>query len=305
MRPTITGVGQVPAAQPGLGQAGTPGADGTAGSGGGAGIAGSTAASAGSGGAGGAGGTNAGGACDMSGRWMITRREVADGLGQLQSSHSWLYYEIEQQGEQLTITRSLNCGHDVTALTPLGANADMSKSWPSVLAKSNEDGRTGTSKVSAGGCDIHFDKIVRAEGVTVPYYDDPAVPLATVDEPASGSTPGWEDWDEDGHPGITITLSGGITGDLYVAIRAWNELSGTAPSTAGTLKLASDWGQNENVLGYNGSPLLTSQGVRAADASLHFAELARLGDDQATGDDTAVCAAIRALAPMLTPNANN
>jgi hypothetical protein len=43
--------------------------------------------------------------------------------------------------------------------------------------------------------------------------------------------------------------------------------------------------------------------VRAADASLHFAQLARLKDGQATGDDAAICNALVELGPTLTPEA--
>jgi hypothetical protein len=275
--------------------------------------AGTGAANAGSGGTGaapmpntaGSGAAPGASACDMSGRWLVTRHEVADGLGQLQTSHSWLYYEIEQQGDLFTVKKGLNCGHGVVQRTLLGANVDMHLSWPAVLVKSRDDGRTGTSKASAGGCEIHFDKITRAEGVTVPYYNDPSIPLAAMNDQAMGTTPGWEDWDADGHPGITLVLSGGITGEVYVAVRSYNELSGTAPDTSHTLKLADSWDQTENCLGYNGSPALTGQGVRASDPSFHFAELARLDPSQATGDDAAICAAIRSLAPTLTPNASD
>ncbi|HEX2678073.1 MAG TPA: hypothetical protein VHM19_15570, partial [Polyangiales bacterium] len=70
------------------------------------------------------------------------------------------------------------------------------------------------------------------------------------------------------------------------------------------LKLAQQWGEETNILAYDGSPLLETQAVRAADASLHFAQLVRLADGEATGaDDLATCAAVRKLAPMLTPEA--
>ena len=62
-------------------------------------------------------------------------------------------------------------------------------------------------------------------------------------------------------------------------------------------------GSVPNVMAFDGSPFLGSSAVRAADASLHFAQLARLQDDQATGDDAAICKSLRTLAPMLTPEA--
>jgi hypothetical protein len=56
-------------------------------------------------------------------------------------------------------------------------------------------------------------------------------------------------------------------------------------------------------MAFDGSPLLASEAVRAANPDLHYAEYARLGPEQATGDDQAICAAVRELAPTLTPMA--
>jgi hypothetical protein len=144
---------------------------------------------------------------------------------------------------------------------------------------------------------------IRLKGATIPYYDDPNNPLPTLEEQASGSTPGWEDWDEDGQPGITAEISGGVMGRIFFAIRAWYVLSGTVADTSHVLKLAVDWDQEMSLLGYEGSELLTSQGARAADATLHFAQLARLAPMQVAGDDESICEAVRELAPSLTPEA--
>jgi hypothetical protein len=64
------------------------------------------------------------------------------------------------------------------------------------------------------------------------------------------------------------------------------------------------WNQEKNVMAFDGSPLLASEAVRAANPDLHFAQYARLAPDQATGDDLATCAAVRELASTLTPEAS-
>jgi hypothetical protein len=243
--------------------------------------------------------------CDLSGRWLITLHLVADGLGQLQTVHTWLYYEIEQQADALRVTKGLQCGDAVNARTALGGNADFHSSWDLVSQKFNDNGRTGTSTSTSAGCQVQLDKWYVIKGATVPHYTDPKFPLPMMNEPASGSTPGWEDWDQDGNPGVTGAISGAISGKIYMTSRTWNVLSGVVADPSHVFKLAADWKQEENVLGYDGSSLLTSQAVRAADATLHFAQLARLGPTQAAaGDDLAICAAIRQLAPMLTPDAS-
>jgi hypothetical protein len=243
--------------------------------------------------------------CDLSGRWLITLHLVADGLGQLQTVHTWLYYEIEQQADALHVTKGLQCGDAVNARTALGGNADFHSSWDLVSQKFKDDGRTGTSTSTSAGCQVQLDKWYVVKGATVPHYSDPKFPLPTMDEPASGTTPGWEDWDQDGKPGVTGAISGAISGKIYMTSRTWNVLSGAVADPSHVFKLSADWKQEENVLGYDGSSLLTSQAVRAADATLHFAQLVRLGPTQASGgDDLAICAAIRQLAPMLTPDAS-
>lgn len=297
-----------PAAGAGSAAAGSGGASGgmvapSAGPGGAGASSDGTAGTTGTLGAGGGGAPDP--ACDMSGRWILTHHDVVDGLGQLQTSHSWRYFEIEQHGEQLVIKRGLHCGDEVVANTLLAANVDLSSSWPGTLANNDYRAMTGTSRAVAGGCEISFDKFYSITGATAAYYRDPARPMPTPDEEATDTAPGWEDWDNDGHPGVTMVVSGAITGSLYAATRVWNQLSARVPDTSGLIRFTDDWNQEEVLLGYDGSELLTQQGVKAADMSLHFAEAARLDPSEAQGeDDAATCAAVRKLAQTLTPGAS-
>jgi hypothetical protein len=140
-------------------------------------------------------------------------------------------------------------------------------------------------------------------GATLPYYLDPATTLPTAEEPAAGGQPGWEDWDGDGNPGITGLCSGTVSGKIFGASREWSSLSGSVPDVRSVFKVATSWDQEPNVMSFDGSPFLGSSAVRAADASLHFVQFARLSESQAVGDDAAVCKSIAALAPVLTPEA--
>ncbi|HET8938578.1 MAG TPA: hypothetical protein VFN67_34270 [Polyangiales bacterium] len=205
------------------------------------------------------------------------------------------------------VTKGLQCGEELIAQGELGASASAQSSWPAVLRRTSDTGRTGTSQVTTPGrCKIQFDKWYITKGATVPYYNDPSHTLPGVEEPAMGSKPGWEDWDEDTQPGITLTLSGAISGRVFVCGRAWHVFAGEIPvgDAVQTFMLADDWNQELNVLGYEGSDLLTTRTVRAADPSLHFAELARLTGVAGTGDDDAICADVRSLAASLTPSAS-
>lgn len=244
------------------------------------------------------------GPCDLSGAWLVTYHDVADGLGQLQTVHSWLYYEIEQHGDNLLVTKGLHCGEEVVARTLLGVNVDMQSSWDAVTQKVFDTGRTGTSRKTAQGCEIMLNKMYMVEGATVPHYLDPSTAMPGPSDQASNSTPGWEDWDGDGNPGITLNVTGAAAGSLYVAVRAWHQASGTLADIKDSLQLTDSWDQETSVLGYSGSSLLTQQGVRATDPTLHFVELARLDPAMFATDHLSICSTIRSLAPTLTPTAN-
>src|SRR5450432_1472637 len=64
-------------------------------------------------------GTPTSASCDMNGRWLVAQRVLADAIGQKQASHNWFYYEINQSGDQVTVTRGLQCGFEVVPITAL------------------------------------------------------------------------------------------------------------------------------------------------------------------------------------------
>ena len=241
--------------------------------------------------------------CDLSGSWLVTVHKVTDGLGNLQTIHDYYFYELEQTGESLRVARSLKCGSDVVGGGAFAITVSYDRAQAGVLKHVRHDGRTGSSTRAADGCQIEFAKQYSVGGATVPHYLDPANPLPTVDQQATAAAPGWEDWDEDGKPGITGVLEGTITGEIYSAAREWASFSGKATDLGAPIKLAMRWDQEPNVLAFEGSPFIGSSAVRAADANLHFVQLARLSADQVTGADLVMCQRLVELAPTLTPEA--
>jgi hypothetical protein len=246
-------------------------------------------------------------ACDLSGRWIATDHQVATGLGAKEAAHMWYYLELSQTGGAGTVTRGLDCGENVRGITSVAANVDYPKTWPALLAKVKQAGRTFTSKAAAPGCAVFFAKYYVVLGATPSFYADPSQALPAMSQQATSTTPGWEDWDNDGNPGFTLNATGLVTGQIYMATRRWTIWSGAIAARASTFKLADDWNSEDDLFGYNGSPLLSSaaNSSKDNDASLHFIEFARLAATQATGDDATTCAAIRSLAPSLTPGAAN
>jgi hypothetical protein len=239
--------------------------------------------------------------CDLRGRWLVSQRYVAEALSEKQGSHSWFYLEVRQEGASITLQKGLHCGYNVTPITALGGKVDCAAAWPSFLAKNSSAGRKGTFVKSGSVCKLKLDREFTARGVTLPYYLDPAMALPTSSQAAQGTTPGWEDWDGDGNPGVTLNVSGLASGQIYSAQRERTAYEGDVPFSATKLKILISVGFENVVLGRNGPALLESPSSVSADPSMHYAWFARLADDQALGSDAERCLAVRALKGQLVP----
>ena len=261
----------------------------------------------GSGSDGASGAGRSGGPCDLTGRWLVALRSVTDALGTSQAAHEWYYYEIAQSGAQATISKGLVCGKNVRALSAASGNSDFPKAWPAMMANLSDTGRKGTSMPTSGGCQVSLEEKYEVMSATESYYVDPSTELPTVSQQASGSMPGWQDWDQDGQPGYTMSITGLASGQIYMVARTRYALSGAIAASTSSFNLAVDWSSEQDVLGVNGPPILseTSAAVKDSDASQHFATFVQLMDSQATGSDDSICSAIRSLAPSLAPKASN
>jgi hypothetical protein len=244
------------------------------------------------------------GPCNLGGHWLISMRTVAQGLGVQQIGLWWHYYEIEQSGSDLNVKKGLVCGSEVYPLDILAAAVEFRASFDSIAQKNSHAGRRGTVTASGAKCTVSFERAYSVVGATTPYYANPSIPLPSLEQRASGSTPGWEDWDGDGQPAASLNVSGIVAGTRYTVLRVWNDWKGTIAANASSFKLSvPDWGQDEAILGAT-NDLLKMTGVPVADAKLHFAQFAKLVPEQVQGDAVAVCANIRKLAPSLTAEAN-
>lgn len=243
------------------------------------------------------------GPCDLSGRWIMTERTMTTALLAKQLNRAWFYLELTQNGDQVSVARSVACGDTTEGLYPIEVVNDDSKAWPAYDLRDQYKGRKGKSTKSANGCEVSFEKRAFVRGASVPAYLDLSIPLPTLPEKATDDEPGWEDWDNDGQPGVTMKVSGTISGALYTATRTWTEYKGVVAANARSFRLPLSWAQERVNYGYTSEQLATPAD-RDPDAAQHLAEYARLADDQATGNETAICKAIRQLAPTLTPLAN-
>lgn len=242
--------------------------------------------------------------CDLSGRWIMTEHRFISVLGSSQVAVDWFYVEMTQDDEEVTMATAMSCGGTTVGLPVIEVQIDDSPAWPAYMAQVRYDGRQGRSIKDGDECEISFERGVLVRGATVLTYRDLSVPLPGVGQQADGTMPGWEDWDEDGHSGVTKTVTGTIWGSIYEGSRIWSEYDGYSPRDAGTFTLSYHWQHERVTLGFDPSPILAYEGVRAPNEAQQFVELTRLSPDQATDDDASKCESIRNLAPQLTPNAS-
>ena len=149
------------------------------------------------------GGTAATPACDLNGRWLIALRVLADALGQTQASHNLVSRtEMRQDGEDVTVTRGLQCGLEVVHVSALGADVDAQKRL-AVAARSRQ--RHGPQGNNAGDGERmparHREAVHRPAARRFPSTLIRTRRCRRASQQASGCTPGWEDWDGDGHRG--------------------------------------------------------------------------------------------------------
>jgi len=246
------------------------------------------------------------GPCDLTGHWIASGHQELDGLGVLEAAHVWYYFELSQTGSAGVITKGMDCGENVAAISSGGANESSTKAWPAYQTKSAAAlaGVTFTSTASGSSCTVAFAQFYTVIGATVPYYLNPSTTLPTASQQATGTTPGWEDWDNDGNPGVTQNSTGLVDGQLYLAARRSSTWSGTIAASASTFQLSDNWTDDPDDLGYSPSTagLLTSQAGKYSDETTQFVQFARLSDSQASGSDDSICTAVRSLAPTLTPS---
>ena len=244
--------------------------------------------------------------CDLNGRWLVVQRELASAIGQEQVAHNWFYLEVRHEDAEVVVTRGLHCGYEVVKKSALSASVDSSGAWPAFLAHNNSTGRRGTFVKEGAGCHLTLQREYTVRGATVAHYANPANKLPGKAERAQGATPGWEDWDGDGNPGISLVVTSALaSGTLYTCQRDWTEYDG-ATQAGPKLKVAITYGGEQVALGRSaGAPqVIESTSAPSSDPTQHFAWWHRLPDGAATGGDAEICDAVRSLKNTLVPEAN-
>jgi hypothetical protein len=166
------------------------------------------------------------GECDASGVFAVRMVTYAQFIIE-SSTSTWFYLEISQDGDQLEVVDSVDCGYGsvgggMRAYTSTGAE-------PAFAEHNSQAGRKGVMKKSGELCDFRLDRFWTVHGVAEATYL-PDGPFATYDleeikqrapMPSMSNPEGVEDWDQDGHPGVTCFI--GSDAARYAAGRNWSE----------------------------------------------------------------------------------
>ena len=135
----------------------------------------------------------------------------------------------------------------------------------------------------------------------------PSTTLPTVSEQANGSTPGWEDWDADGNPGITLKVTSTLaSGMLYTVQRDWTIYDGTTAQASSKFKVAITFNTEQPSLGRSAgaSSAIETSAAPSSDLTQHYAWFAKVDAGQLTGTDREICDGVRSLKDTLVPEAN-
>lgn len=179
--------------------------------------------------------------CDMTGTWIAELITYNSALGATAEAHNWFYYEIQDNGDDIVVTRGWDCGFEVCNAT----NAFLLDEAVRALAQRNrQDGlidavndvsvapRTGVfRRLSDGRCEFSMERWWWVRGADLDEYlpERAAFESATIASvsnssplPTKENTTGQEDWDGDERPGIYLDITFPTLGSRDVVQRDWN-----------------------------------------------------------------------------------
>jgi len=138
-----------------------------------------------------------------------------------------------------------------------GDNGYVLSATPCAVAIENTPGVGVRSIISDAYLEALGTKVSGAEVVGGYYHEALAIELQGVNlaDPANDELPDDPlderviDQDEDGHPGMTVFLTGIVSGELYVIQRTFTELAGTVDVETGTGLGSITWSSQQRTLG--------------------------------------------------------
>jgi hypothetical protein len=192
--------------------------------------------------------------CDLSGEWIVQHTTVNVALGTEVLATNWSYHRYARSGDAFEITESLDCGYVVRGASEVSLSDDTLEAM--ALQASNGIGTRVRFAPTADGarCALQTDRIYSIRGANKARFldatwqvGDPDLALSEFELPVDAAG-GMEDWDHDGHEGITQLTS---FGDRYTSQLDWHALRGEVEAGAdqfgGDGVIAADYDAFESV----------------------------------------------------------
>jgi hypothetical protein len=240
--------------------------------------------------------------CDLSGSWIAQHVTRNSALGAVQSATNWHFHRIEQTADRFRVTESVDCGFAVRGTTDVSIS---DATLEAVATRSrNATGVGGTFQLGADAqsCELSFERAYTIRGAdrarfldAVWSVGDPPKDLNEFTLPTSAAD-GMEDWDSDGHEGVTQTTG---FGERYSAQLDWYSVHGRVPLRAnefgGEGVLAVDYDARESIAAETPA-LLQTMGTPMSPG---YARMVRIDGELAAADAASkleLCKQVQAMA---------
>jgi hypothetical protein len=198
--------------------------------------------------------------CDLHGIWIarLTTFSRDSVVLATQTASNWYYYEITQSGADVTVSKALDCGIQVSGSADVTINSATTQA---LLLRNDQTGRRGQFFRDGDHCAFKLARFYSTRGVPRASYlpadtsSNPELASITPPLPTEQSPSGAEDWDADGNPGVAFNVSG--LGSRHVAQRDWNEFFSDAKHTialgATELVAGASFDNQEQILAVTGA----------------------------------------------------
>jgi hypothetical protein len=166
--------------------------------------------------------------CDLNGVWIARQNTASEALFIDQFANNWYYLEFAQDGEQVVVSRHMDCG--ITVLSPVVEVQLAPATMRALIQHNRQVGRKGSfAKQADGSCAFQMEKFWSIRGASEDLYapkprnSDSSVAQVRSENPLppKGMPDPTGDWDGDGHPGIAWQVNVLAAGTRHSAQRDW------------------------------------------------------------------------------------
>lgn len=235
-------------------------------------------------------------ACDLNGIWIARQTTFSRDsvFNAVQTASNWFYYQITQQGRDVTVVHSLDCGIQASGSADATINRATTQA---LLTRNDQAGRHGLFYREGDHCVFTLERFYATRGVPRASYlpanlaSNPDLSTIMPALPTQANPAGNEDWDGDGQPGITFNVA--TLGSRHVVQRDWSELFSDASYSialqASHFVVRATFDNQEQILAVTGglSGLLLASSTPATDLH-HRITFQRLGRNATDPSVTAV-----------------